>query len=216
VTPPKVRFERRDGRLVEVVSTGGPRVRVEELTKDHSDVHPELKGERILHETYPADEAWGDDLGHSNEIGKVDGELVGEFPRRSRLGDAMADAGLDAEQVGQAAALPAAVVSRLVETGEVPGDDQRRQLEAVLTDPFPERREALSMAEQIGGTSTATNDAAEAAAAERSKRRDQFARERTQALQRRRREAEQRRRNLDSGLSRVSARIDALWERLNR
>lgn len=151
----RVRYERGpDGRLLEVFG-GGPKVKVEEVTPDRTDVHPELKGERRVTEIIPAAEVadWGESLGREGERGKIDGEVSGAFPRRSRLAAAMDEADLDADALAAKVMLPAALVERLIETGEVPGDDQRRQLEAVVPDPFPECGELIepSPNELLGG-----------------------------------------------------------------
>lgn len=150
----RVRYERGpDGRLVEVFG-GGPKVKVEQITPDRSDVHPELKGERIVTEIYSGEEVqeWAAGLGREGER-KIDGAVSGVFPRRSRLAAAMAEADLDAEALAAKVMLPAALVERLIETGEVPGDDQRRQLEAIVPDPFPECGELIepSPNELLGG-----------------------------------------------------------------
>jgi hypothetical protein len=223
----RVRYERGpDGRLVEVFG-GGPKVKVEQVTHDRSDVHPELKGERLITETYSSEEVqeWATGLGCEGER-KIDGEVSGVFPRRSRLAAAMVEADLDAEALAAKAMLPASLIERLIDSGDVPGDDQRRQLEAVVPDPFPECGELIepSPNELLGGVEQSrtkrhrgepapTRNEAEA----RSRRRAQLAAEVRQAADRRaavaRRQGERdaaRLKELDRGLSGVARRLRRL------
>lgn len=224
----RVRYRREaDGRVVDEVFGGGPKVKVEQITPDRRDVHPELKGERLITETIPAADVqeWAESLGREGER-KIDGEVSGVFPRRSRLAAAMVEADLDAEALAAKAMLPAALVEQLIESGEVPGDDQRRQLESIVPDPFPECGELIepSPNELLGGVApprterhrgepAPTRNEAEA----RSRRRAQLAAEvrseadRRAAVARRQGERDAARlKELDRGLSGVTRRLRRL------
>lgn len=133
-----------DGRRVEVVRVPGPRVSRKRIAKG-SDLHPELRDEFEITETYDAAEVeeWADALGREHERGLVDGAVSGDFPRRSALQSEMVAAGLDAAALAQAAALPVALIASLAESGELPADAHRAQIESVLPDAFPQFAEAL-------------------------------------------------------------------------
>jgi hypothetical protein len=143
---PRVRYETLpDGRRVERIEVGGPRVSKRVVTPA-DDRHPETnREEAIVTETYAAEDVaeWAAGLGREGERGKIDGAVVGEFPRKSRLAAAMVEAGLDADALAAKVLLPVELIHGLIETGEVPGDDQRRQLESVVPDPFPESGELI-------------------------------------------------------------------------
>lgn len=227
----QVRYETLpDGRRVEVVKVPGPRVSRKRIARG-SDLHPELRDEFEVTETYDAAEVaeWADALGREGERGKIDGEVSGAFPRRSRLAAAMIEADLDADALATKAMLPAELIRNLIDSGDVPGDDQRRQLEAVVTDPFPEYGEWIEPSpnelmdgavsprtERHRGEPAPTPEEAEA----RSRRRAQLAAEVRAEAERRRgaaqRREQARRRELDSGLSGIAAKVRRLSDRLGR
>jgi hypothetical protein len=225
---PRVRFETLpDGRRVERIEVGGPRVSKRVVTPA-DDRHPETnREETIVTETYSAADVadWGDGLGREGERGLEDGAVSGEFPRRSRLAAAMAEVDHTPTSLAAEVLLPVALIELLIETGEVPGDDQRRQLEAIVPDPFPESGELIEPTpnELSGDTApasrhrdrsepTPTRGEAEAT----SKRRAQLAREVRIERARREGEPERRRRELDRGLARVLPAVRRLSERLGR
>lgn len=216
---PRVTRERdpKTGRLVERFR-GGPKVKVEQVTPDRTDVHPELKGERRITETVPVRE-FVEALGRHGERAKVDGvTTASKWPRRSRLADAMAEADdLDAGGLAQAAALPRPMIEDLIKSAGVPASDAHREaIEAVLPNAFPERRVPASMAETISGASAATGDAgraAEARRAERGRTNDQRLREAKQAAERQER-GERRRLAELQGLPRITAAVARLQAKL--
>jgi hypothetical protein len=205
---------------------GGPKV-TRRLIRKGSTLHPELEHDEVeVVETYPAREVrdWQESLGREGERGKIDGAVTGEFPRKSRLGAAMAEAGLDADALAAKVLLPVELIRGLIDSGEVPGDDQRRQLEAIVPDPFPESGElieptpneingdAIPQADRRKGRGepAPTRDEAEA----RSRRRAQLAAEvRSEANKRAaavRRQGERdaaRRKELDRGLSGIARKL---------
>jgi hypothetical protein len=216
-----------DGRRIERVEVGGPRVKVQQVAPDRRDVHPELRPEQIIHETYAADSPemreFREAQGREGERELIDGAVSGQFPRKSRLSAAMVEADLDADALAAKAMLPAELIRDLIDNGEVPGPDQRRQLEACVPDPFPEAGELIeptpnelagedvsSPRERRRGEPTPTRDEAEG----RSRRRAQLAAEVRSEANRRaataRRQGERdaaRLKELDRGLSGIVRKL---------
>lgn len=222
---PRVTRERdpETGQLIERVSPGGPRVERRVLAKAGD--HPEEREQVEYVETYDAAEVreWAETLGREGEREKIDGEVSGSFPRKSRLDAAMVEAGVGADELAARAMLPPELIRGLVDSGEVPGDDQRRQLEAIVPDAFPESGEPIEPTpnEMLGdgaparpvrrrGEPALTRQEAE----ERSRRRAQLAAEvrseadRRQALARQRERADAARLDeLRRGLPRIMQRL---------
>ncbi len=220
---PRIIHERdADGRLIERVRGDGPRVKVKQISPDRSDTHRELKGEREIIETYDAEQVreWTEGLGREEERGKIDGTITydANTPRRSNFAEALREAEITAADLGERCGVVGARLERHLIEETIPDPADREAVEAVpgFEDAFPVV--VSTPAEQIGGQGAPTNTeagaAAEAAAAERSKRRDRFAAERAEAIQRRQREVNIRRAELDSGLSKVKAKLDRIVERL--
>jgi hypothetical protein len=223
---PRVTKERdpETGQLIERIHVPGPRVQKRVIAK--AGEHPEAKEQVEYIETYPAEDVrdWGESLGHEGERGKIDGAVSGTFPRKSRLSAAMEEADLDADALAAKAMLPAELIRNLIDSGEVPGDDQRRQLEAIVPDPFPEYGELIEPTpneltgdaiptprERRRGEPAQTRDEAEA----RSRRRSQLAAEVRSEADRRRAKAERREAALKAtDLDGIGAKLRRLQDRL--
>jgi hypothetical protein len=222
---PRITRERdpETGQIVERFRSRGPRVE-QRVIDQGSDAHPELRPQVETTETYSAEEIseWAEGLDGAGEAAKIDGVLVpdgGEFPRFSRLRERMAEAGYDVEALAERAALPALLIARLVDSGEVPADSHRESIEAVIPDAFPERHEPLSMAEQIQGSSsapTAAGTTAETERADRSRRLDARRQAVAEAAHQRRQARDRRKAELDTGLRKILPRLAALQRRVDR
>jgi hypothetical protein len=193
------------------------------------DRHPETnREEAIVTETYSAADVaeWADGLGRESERGLEDGAVSGEFPRRSRLAAAMAEVDHTPASLAAEVLLPVALIERLIETGEVPGADLQRQLEAIVPDPFPEHGELIepSPNELSGDMAPASRhrDRSEPVPTrgeqeDRAQRRARHAAEVAQERERRRAKAQQRRAALKAtDLPGISAKLRRLSERLGR
>jgi hypothetical protein len=223
----RVRYERMpDGSVREHYEADGPKVKKKVLAK--AGPGPEEYEQAIVTETYDADSQlirdWRESFGGRDQ-GKRDGEARpdgGEWPRTSRLSASMADAGLDADALAAKAALPVGLIERHADAGTMPEAAHREAIEAVLDDPFPERRGPPPASELFGNQGGSPPSAAEPGAAQRearSKQRDAHAADR----RKQRRDAVERRERADAArlaelrtLSGIAPKLRRLQEKLGR